>query len=158
MFRKMRRSAQEVPAEACEKVLSAAKRGVLSVIGDDGYPYGIPVNFYYDPEAREIYFHGAKEGHKVDAIKANDKVCFTAWDEGFKKDGDWAWNVTSVVSFGRAYFVDDEAERIRILNALGDKYYPDGEDVQKEIVSAGGRALITAVRIESMTGKLVNEK
>ena len=158
MFRKMRRSAQTVTEEACEKVLTAAKRGVLSVIGDDGYPYGIPVNFYYDPEVKEIYFHGAKEGHKVDAIKACDKVCFTTWNEGFKKDGDWAWNVTSVVSFGRAYFVEDEERRIKILEALGNKYYPDKDEVQKEIVSAGGRAQITAIRIESMTGKLVNEK
>ena len=158
MFRKMRRYAQEVSAEACEKVLTTAKRGVLSVMGDDGYPYGIPMNFFYDPKTREIYFHGAKEGHKVDAIKACDKVCFTAWDEGFRKEGDWAWNVTSVISFGRAYFVEDDARKIEILNALGKKYYPSEEDFKVEVASAGGRALITAIRIESMTGKLVNEK
>lgn len=158
MLRKMRRFAQEVSEEICERVMTTAKRGVLSVIGDDGYPYGIPMNFYYDMKTREIYFHGAKEGHKADAMKANDKVCFTTWDEGFKKDGDWAWNVTSVISFGHAYVVEDEARRVEILTALGEKYYPQGEDFQSEIISSGGRAQITAIKVECMTGKLVNEK
>ena len=52
------------------------RRGVLSVIGDDGYPYGVPINYVYDEKENALYFHGAKEGHKIDAIKKSGKVCF----------------------------------------------------------------------------------
>ena len=63
--------------EECRQILKTEKRGVLSVIGDNGYPYGIPINFYYDENDGKIYFHCAKEGHKIDAIKNCDKACFT---------------------------------------------------------------------------------
>lgn len=52
---------------------------MLAVNGDDGYPFAIPVNYFYDQEQDKIYFHGAKSGHKVDALKKNDKVCFTVY-------------------------------------------------------------------------------
>ena len=68
----MRRFKQQVSEEACIEVLKNTKRGVLSVIGDDGYPYGMPINHYYSQEDGKLYFHGAKAGHKIDAIKACD--------------------------------------------------------------------------------------
>lgn len=100
MFREMRRFKQQVTTEECKKVLKEEKRATFSVIGDDGYPYTIPINFYYDKEDNNIYFHGAKEGHKVDAMNRCDKVCLTVWNQGFKKEGHWEWNPTSVVVFG----------------------------------------------------------
>ena len=92
MFRKMRRFKQQITEEQCIEVLKNAKRGVLSLIGEDGYPYGLPINQWYCEEDGKIYFHGAKEGHKIDAIKACDKVSFCTWDEGYRKDDDWALN------------------------------------------------------------------
>ncbi len=73
MFRKMRRFKQQISNDECIAVLKNTKRGVLSLIGDDGYPYGIPIDHWYCEEDGKIYFHGAKEGHKIDAIKACDK-------------------------------------------------------------------------------------
>ena len=87
MFRKMRRFKQQVSDMECKKILTEEKRAAFSVIGDEGYPYTIPINFYYDEKDNCIYFHGAKEGHKIDAIKKCDKVCFSTWNQGFKKDG-----------------------------------------------------------------------
>ena len=75
MFREMRRFKQQITTEECKKVLKEEKRAAFSVIGDDGYPYTIPINFYYDEADNIIYFHGAKEGHKVDAMNRCDKVC-----------------------------------------------------------------------------------
>lgn len=72
MFRKMRRFKQQISNEECVEILKNEKRGVLSVIGDNGYPYGIPLNHYYDEKTNSIFFHGAKEGHKIDAIKKNE--------------------------------------------------------------------------------------
>ena len=69
MFRKMRRFKQELSKEECMEILKNEPRGVLSVLGDDGYPYGMPVTHWYNEKNGKIYFHGAKSGHKIDAIK-----------------------------------------------------------------------------------------
>ena len=58
MFREMRRFKQQITTEECKKVLKEEKRAAFSVIGDDGYPYTIPINFYYDEADNIIYFHG----------------------------------------------------------------------------------------------------
>ena len=68
MFRKMRRFKQQISVAECIEILKNTKRGVLSLIGDDGYPYGIPIDHWYCEDDGKIYFHGAKEGHKIDAI------------------------------------------------------------------------------------------
>lgn len=158
MFRPMRRSRQQVSADACRAVLQTAKRGVLSVHGDDGYPYGVPLNFVFDAQTDTLYFHAAKEGHKLDAIRQNDKVCFTAWNDGYKQPGDWAWYVTSVVAFGRAHLVTDPQKSDRFLRALAEKYFPPEEDVEAELARHAARVQMIAVHIEHMTGKLVHEK
>ena len=80
MFREMRRFKQQITTEECKKVLKEEKRAAFSVIGDEGYPYTIPINFYYDEADNIISFHGAKEGHKADAVNRCDKVCLTVWN------------------------------------------------------------------------------
>ena len=74
MFRKMRRFKQQLSKEECENILRAQKRGVLAVLGDEGYPYAVPLNFVYDNGC--IYFHSAVAGHKLEAIRAYDKGSF----------------------------------------------------------------------------------
>ena len=74
MFRPVRKKKNEISTEAAKQLLHTERRGVFAVNGDDGYPYAIPVNFFYDEEANQIYFHGARAGHKIDAIRACDKV------------------------------------------------------------------------------------
>ena len=98
MFREMRRFKQQVSQDECKKILKDEKRAAFSVIGDEGYPYTIPINFYYEEADHTIYFHGAREGHKMDAIQKCNKVCLTTWNQGFKKEGHWEWNATSVVT------------------------------------------------------------
>lgn len=105
MFRDMRRQKQALTKEECIKVLTEQTRGVLSVQGDDGYPYGVPINHYYNPDDGHLYFHGGLTGHRVDAVRANDKASFCCYDEGFRTPGDWALNVKSVILFGRLKIV-----------------------------------------------------
>ena len=90
MFRKMRRFKQELSERECIEILKKEPRGVLSMIGDDGYPYGIPMSHWYNEDDGKLYFHGAKEGHKIDAIQNCDKVSFCVYDEGYRKEGEWA--------------------------------------------------------------------
>lgn len=78
MFRPVRRIKNALGEEATKEILRSARRGVIAVNGDGGYPYAIPINYLYDEEAGKIYFHGAKAGHKADSINKCNKVCFTA--------------------------------------------------------------------------------
>lgn len=157
MFRPMRRTKQEVSREECVRILTDEKRAVLSVNGDDGYPYGVPVNFWYDAEADRIYFHCAKSGHKLDAMTANDKVCFTVWNSGYQKE-DWSYYVTSVIVFGRARVMTDETEMREKIRKFGMKYYPSAEEVDEEIRKDFARVNFIEISIDHMTGKLVHEK
>ncbi len=159
MFREMRRIKQQVSTEECKRILTEEKRATLSVIGEEGYPYGVPVNFYYNEATGCIYIHGADQGHKADAIRSCDKVCLTVWDQGFKREGRWEWNVTSVVVFGRASYVEEQPLKFDMLKALTYKYYPSREEADEELASpAMSRVSLLAIHIDHMSGKLVNEK
>lgn len=157
MFRPMRRFKQQVSEAECIRILQEEKRGVLSVLGEDGYPYGIPLNHWYNPEDGKIYFHGAKTGHKIDAIAMCDKVSFCVWDAGYRKEGEWALNVTSVIVFGRIRLVVDEEKAKLIGENLCRKFTDDEEYIRHEIQSAISRVQCLELTIDHMTGKLVNE-
>ena len=157
MFRKMRRFKQQISDEECIELLKNTKRGVLSLIGDDGYPYGLPIDHWYCEEDGRIYFHGAKEGHKIDAIKACDKVSYCVFDEGYRKEGDWALNIKSVITFGRIKLVEDEEKAKEICTAITRKFTDDEEYLQKELSNAFARVQCLEIIPEYMTGKLVNE-
>ena len=81
MFRKMARIREQIPNEECIEILKTQLRGVLSVLGDDDYPYGFPINHYYCEEDGKLYFHGGKVGHKIDAIRRHDKASFCVYDQ-----------------------------------------------------------------------------
>lgn len=155
-MRKMRRFKQQVSGERCVEILKAAPRGVLALHGEDGYPYAVPLNFVYDGGV--LYFHSAVEGHKLDALRADNRASFCVTDEGFKKDGDWALNITSVIMFGRINELTDAAEITEKLRLLGNKYYPEPDEVEREIDKHLDRVCMLKFTIEHMTGKLVHEK
>ena len=157
MFRKMRRFRQQISDEECKEVLINEPRGVLSVIGDEGYPYGIPMDHWYSEADGKLYFHCAKEGHKLDAIRACDKVSYCVMEKGFRKEGEWALNIRSVIVFGRMKIVEDEKKRIEIGTNLCRKFSDDEEYIEHEVKNALPRALCLELTPEHITGKLVNE-
>jgi nitroimidazol reductase NimA-like FMN-containing flavoprotein (pyridoxamine 5'-phosphate oxidase superfamily) len=155
-FRPMRRAKQALPEEACFRILENAYRGFLSVIGDGGYPYTVPINFVF--EDGKLYFHCAKEGHKLDALRACDKACFTVLDEPEKEPGDWWYHVKSVICFGRVRVLADDADRLGRLRSLGSKYFPEGYDTEADIRKNGPRAEMLEFTIDHLSGKAVREK
>ena len=157
MFRPMRRFKQQISKEKCIKILKEQPRGVLSLIGDDGYPYGIPLDHWYCEEDGKLYFHGAKEGHKIDAIKACDKASYCVMDQGFKKDGEWALNINSVIIFGRISLVEDPEMAKIICTEICRKFTDDEAYLQHELEHAFPRVQCLELTPEHMTGKLVNE-
>ena len=158
MFRSMRRPAQAIGEEECIQLLKDQTRGVLSMIGDEGYPYGVPINHYYNEADGRLYFHGGKVGHRVDAVRSCDKVCYTVFDKGFLKEGDWALNVRSVICFGRIRIVEDQQKAIELCRQLCYKFTDDEDYISREISHDGHRTLVMEMEIQHMTGKLVNEK
>ena len=154
-FRKMRRFKQQLTDEECIELLQKEPRGVLSVIGENGYPYGFPMDFVYDEG--KLYFHCAKEGHKIDAVKACDKVSFSVIDEGVRKDGDWPLHFKSVILFGRIRILQDREEILSKVRLLGLKYFPSAEDVEEELKHSGNRVSCLELTIDHITGKRIKE-
>ena len=157
MFRKMRRFKQQISEEECIRVLKEQKRGVLSMLGDDGYPYGIPLSHWYCEEDGKLYFHGAQEGHKIDAITKCEKVSFCVMDEGYRKPGEWSMNINSVIVFGRLRPVTDPELTRKISASLCRKFTDDEAYLQYELEHNLPRVLCLELTPEHMTGKLVNE-
>ena len=158
MFRPIRRKKREIGLEAAEQLLTGARIGVLAVNGDGGYPYAVPINYLYDPEQRKIYFHGAKAGHKYDAISASDKVCFTVYGEEVIKKEDWAPYVQSAVVFGKCHKMDMNEETLDCLKKLAMKYYPEEALADQEIARDGRAVQMFEIAIEHLSGKEVQEK
>lgn len=157
MYRKMRRFKQKLAENECIELLKQTKRGVLSLIGDEGYPYGIPINHWFCEKNGKLYFHGAKEGHKIDAIKKCEKASYCVYDEGYRKEGEWALNIKSVIVFGKIHLVEDKELSKEICTGLTQKFTDDEEYLQKELNNALSRVQCLEFSPVHMTGKIVNE-
>ena len=157
MFRPMLRAKQQISESECIDILKRQLRGVLSVLGDDDYPYGMPLNHYYCEEDGRLYFHSGKTGHRLDALRRHDKASFCVWDDGFRREGSWALNIRSVIVFGRIEFVEDRERIYELSRRLSRKFTSDEDYIDREIERSGPGTLMFALVPEHMTGKLVNE-
>ena len=155
MFRDLTRKKQALSIEECKEILKQEVRGVLAVNGDDGYPYALPINFYYDEADNKIYFHSGKHGYKIDAIKNSDKVSFCVYDKGYHKDEHWSLNIKSVIIFGRIHVVDDWTDELMV--EFCKRFTSDMEYINNEIKNFKSNTAVLCLDIEHMTGKLVNE-
>ena len=155
MFRELARKKQALSIEVCKEILKQEVRGVLAVNGDDGYPYALPINFYYNEVNNKIYFHSGKHGHKIDAIKSSDKVSFCVYDKGYKREGHWSLNIKSVIIFGRIHVVDDWADELMV--EFCKRFTSDMEYINNEIKNFKSNTIVLCLDIEHITGKLVNE-
>lgn len=158
MFRAIRKKRNQIDMESAEKLLEQSRRGVLAVNGDDGYPYAIPINYFYDRENQKIYFHGARAGHKVDALKNCDKVCFTVYGNETVKEEPWAPFMQSTIVFGRCHFIEAGEKAMTLLKRFAMKYYPNEQLADEEIMQAGKAVQIFEIEIEHLSGKEVQER
>lgn len=156
MFRKMRRLGQMLSKEECEEILTREPRGVLALLGDYDYPYALPMSHVYVDG--KIYFHGAMQGHKNDAVKKHDKVSYCVFDEGVKNDDGWSYIFRSVIVFGRIRTLTDDDEKVEKLTHLGDKFFPTHDETVSEIERLLHRTEVFEITIEHMSGKTVVEK
>lgn len=157
MFRELTRKKKQIPMEECVEILKNEKRGVLSVFGDDDYPYGMPMNHFYNEENGKIYFHCGKMGHRLDALKRHNKVSFCVFDEGYCKEGEWALNIKSVIVFGRMECVEDIDRVVDISEKLSHKFTQDDTYIKEEIEKYAHLTLLLELTPEHVCGKLVTE-
>lgn len=157
MFRELQRKNKKISMEECIEILNKETRGVLSVLGEDGYPYGMPMNHWYNEEDGNIYFHCGKSGHRLDALKRNDKVSFCVYNQGYREEGDWAFNVKSVIVFGRMEILDDMDKIIDISGKLCHKFTQDEDYIQSEIDKYAAATLLLQLTPEHICGKRVTE-
>ena len=176
-FREMRRKRQQLSEEESIAILQKATAGTLALLGDNDYPYAVPISYVY-ADGR-LYFHSALSGHKVDAIRKCDKVavqreqsdacissakreqarpgakasfCVIAQDD--VQPEKYTTFFRSVIAFGRIHIIEDKAEKLATARMLGNRYNPNQEEaLQKELESGLSRMLMIRFDIEHLTGK-----
>ena len=132
-------------------VMDRCTNGVLACLGDEGYPYAVPLSYVYFND--KIYFHSAKAGHKIDAITKNPKVSFSVIEEDTIVSEEYTTYFRSVIAFGKARIAEGD-ERLEAFKALVEKYSGDqpAEAKHKEITECT-QAYVIAIDIEHITGK-----
>ncbi len=151
-FREMRRKRQQLSDEESIGILQRATAGTLALLGDNGYPYAVPVSYVYSDG--KLYFHSALTGHKVDAIRNYEKASFCVIDQDEVKPEKYTTFFRSVIAFGRIRIIEDETEKLAIARLLGNRYNPNQEEaLQKELENGLSRMLAICFNIEHLTGK-----
>jgi nitroimidazol reductase NimA-like FMN-containing flavoprotein (pyridoxamine 5'-phosphate oxidase superfamily) len=152
MFGKMRRKNQALSGDECREILRSCSTGVLGTVGPDGYPYAVPLNYVY--ENGQILFHCAREGHKLDCIRQNDRVSFCVIQRDKVMPEAFATDYRSVIAFGRARVLAEDRFRRQALELLNQKYSPGlREEGEREIERGLNAVCIVEIEIEHLTGK-----
>ena len=156
MFREMRRKKQLLSESETIEILQSCTSGVLAVSGDNEYPYAVPLSYAY--KDGKLFFHFAKEGHKVDGIAKNNKVSFCVIKTDDVVQETFTTHFRSVIVFGRARILTDDREKQYALECLVEKYSPDYiAEGQSEIQREWKLVNVAELQIEHMTGKAAIE-
>ncbi len=156
MFRKMRRYKQQMSDEDAANILKNGTSGVLALLGDGDYPYAVPMSYVYSDG--RIYFHCARAGHKLDAIKNHDKASFCVIAKDSVIPDEFTTYYKSVIAFGRVHIIEDEDEKEKALRTLALRYRNvDDELLAKEVNSSIEMLHMLCFDIEHMTGKCSRE-
>lgn len=153
MFREMRRKRQILSQEDCAAILNQGTSGVLALLGDGGYPYAVPLSYVYHNE--KLYFHSAKTGHKLDAIRANPKASFCVIGKDHIVPQEYTTYFRSVIAFGTVRILEDEAEKREAIRALATRYAPEdsAEHRKSEIDREWAQLCLLEFSIDHLSGK-----
>ena len=153
MFREMRRKKQRLSAEACEAILAEGTSGVLAVDGDGGYPYAVPLSYVY--QDGKLFFHCAKSGHKLDAVRRNPRASFCVIGQDRVVPEEYTSYFRSVIVFGTIRVLEEEREIRTAVRSLAVKYAPeDSEENQERAIQKEYSALcMLELTAEHITGK-----
>lgn len=151
-FRPMRRHRQQLSQEESISIIERATSGTLALLGDEDYPYAVPISFVYHDGC--LYFHSAVEGHKIDAIRRHDKASFCVIDQDDVHGEQYTTFFRSVIAFGHISIIEDEDEKIAAARMLGNRYNPNHDEALKKEMEKGLRRMVMLrMNIEHLTGK-----
>lgn len=155
MFREMRRFKEVLPAEETAAILERGASGVLAVAGDDDYPYAVPMSYVFDKEGAKLYFHCARSGHKLDAIRRNPKASFAVVDMDHIVPEEYTTYFRSAIVFGRIRIMEDDGEKLAALIKLAKKYAPDDApaNMHRAIDREWDQVCLLEMAVEHMSGK-----
>ena len=153
MFRPMRRSRQALGIDACKEVLSRGTSGVLALLGDGGWPYAVPMSYAFDGE--KLYFHCAREGHKLDAIRREARASFCVVDRDEVVPEEYTTYFRSAIAFGRVRVLENEAQMRAAIELLARRYFPQdsAENRHRAIEREWAGLCMLEMDIEHMSGK-----
>ncbi len=157
MFREMRRKKQQLSEKETLEILNRGTSGVLALHGDDGYPYAVPISYVYS--GSKLYFHSAKAGHKIDAIKNSAKASFCVIDRDDVVPEEYTTYFRSAIAFGKLRILEQNEEIIHAISALGRKYHPNGseEELKNAIMRELNPLCVFEMEIDHLTGKVAIE-
>lgn len=157
MFREMRRKRQMLSEDDCKIILREGTSGVLALSGDDGYPYAVPLSYVYDGE--KIFFHCAKSGHKLDAVRRNPKASFCVIGQDKVVPEEYTTYYRSVIAFGTVRILEDDREKYDSVQEIALKYAPlDTEEQRRAAIEREWSSLcMLEMTIEHLTGKEARE-
>lgn len=153
MFREMRRKRQLLSQEETDAILMEGTSGVLALSGDEGYPYAVPISYVY--HGGRLYFHCAREGHKLDAIARCPKASFCVIGQDEVDPLKYTTLYRSVIAFGTIRVLEDETEKHAAVEALGRKYAPMDTPQHREayIQKDWAPVCVLEMTIDHLTGK-----
>lgn len=153
MFRRMRLEADnQLTQDETVKILKNSTYGVLALGGDDDYPYAVPVNFAYSDN--KIFFHGATEGYKVDAVRKNDKVSFCTVAKADIIADKYNCLYLSAIAFGKIRIIEDSQEKQKAMELIIDKYSKEFKSGGLDYIKTAWDDVMTfEIQIEHVTGK-----
>ena len=148
----MRRNRQQLSREECERILGRCTSGVLALTGDGGYPYAVPLSYVYADGT--IIFHSAVQGHKVDAIRRDNRCSFCVIEQDEIRPAEFTTYFRSVIVFGRIQILEAADEKVQALRLLGRRYSPNDEaGLQHEIDKSLDHVMLIRLDIEHISGK-----
>ena len=134
------------------EILQSQDTAVLSLIGDNGYPYGVPLNYVY--RNGHVYLHGAIKGHKIDCIHHESKACLTIIAQNETVPHKLSTNYRSVIAFGKVSIIEDEFEKKAVFKDLVEhiaaNHIQEGDDAIERL---GKVTAAIVFEIEHLTGK-----
>lgn len=153
MYREMRRKKQALPPEECAAILTKGTSGVLALAGDAGYPYAVPLSYVF--AENRLYFHCAKSGHKLDAIRQNNRASFCVVEQDQIVPETYTTWFRSAIAFGTVRILEDPAEKRAAIEKLAAKYAPDDTaEHRAQVIDREWEPLcMLEMAIEHLTGK-----
>ena len=152
MHREIRSKDNALDDKKTTEIIIKGSYGVLSTIGEDGYPYGIPLNYSYWDKC--ICFHCAQLGHKLENIYFNKKVSFTVVTKSDILASIFDTDYESAVAFGTAIEVTERSEKKDILMSIINKYSADFVKAGKNYMKKHwDETKVIKIEIDHLTGK-----